>query len=196
MPLALTPQQEADLRIYEALLRKWQKTINLVSSSTLEDLWTRHFLDSAQLLDFVPDARTWIDLGSGAGFPGLVVAILLKGRDATRIDLVESDSRKAAFLRTVSRETGTSAKIHTGRIESVLSTLPVPHVISARALAPLPKLLEWAGEKINLGAIGLFPKGQDVDAELNIGANYSRFSLEKLPSRTDSKSSIVKVTRA
>ena len=112
------------------------------------------------------------------------------------VELVESDTRKAAFLRTVSRETGSPAIIHTGRIEAVLPTLSTPDVISARALAPLPKLLEWTGEKITKGATALFLKGQDVDAELNVITNYSMFNLQKLPSRTDEKASIVKVTRA
>jgi 16S rRNA (guanine527-N7)-methyltransferase len=196
MPKAFTPGQLADLRLFETLLRKWQRTINLVSASTLEDLWTRHFMDSAQLIDLAPGAMRWIDLGSGGGFPGLVLAILLKGKAGAQIELIESDSRKSAFLRTVSRETGVPAVIHAGRIESVLGTLELPDIICARAVAPLPKLLDWAGEKVELGATGLFPKGQDVDAELNTSANYSRLKLEKLPSRTDSRSSIVKVTRA
>jgi 16S rRNA (guanine527-N7)-methyltransferase len=196
MPGTFTPSQVADFRIYEALLRKWQKTINIVATSTLEDLWTRHFADSAQLVCLAPEATSWVDLGSGGGFPGMVIAILLKERLGARIDLVESDTRKAAFLRTVSRETGVAVQVHNGRVEAVLPTLPLPEIITARALAPLPKLLDWAGEKIAQGAIGLFPKGQDVDAELNASANYSRLHLEKLPSRTDSRSSIVKVTRA
>ena len=191
-----SPTQKSDLATYEALLRKWQKTINLVSSSTLDQLWVRHFADSAQLVFLAPGARTWIDLGSGGGFPGMVIAILLKGIAGASVELVESDTRKAAFLRTVSRETGSPAIIHNGRIEAVLPTLSTPDVISARALAPLPKLLEWTGEKITKGATALFLKGQDVDAELNVITNYSMFNLQKLPSRTDAKASIVKVTRA
>ena len=191
-----TPAQKSDLATYEALLRKWQRTINLVSASTLDDLWVRHFADSAQLMGLAPGAHRWIDLGSGGGFPGMVIAILLKGSPGASVELVESDSLKAAFLRTVSRETGSPAIIHTGRIEAVLPTLSVPDVISARALAPLPKLLEWTGEKITKGATALFLKGQDVDAELNVITNYSMFNLQKLPSRTDEKASIVKVTRA
>ena len=196
MSFAYTPSQQTDLKIYEALLRKWQKAINLVSKSTLDELWVRHFADSAQLVDLEPEATTWLDLGSGGGFPGMVVAILLKARPGAHVDLVESDSRKAAFLRTVSRETGAPATVHADRIESTLKSLPTPQVVSARALAPLPKLLDWTADKIGQGTTGLFLKGQDVDAELKSVTNYSMFNLQKLPSRTDPRASIIKVTRA
>lgn len=195
MTVVFSPQQEADLRAYETLLRKWQRTINLVGPSTLAHVWDRHFQDSAQLLELAPRAKTWVDLGSGGGFPGLVVAILGKDR-AMEVHLVESDLRKAAFLRTVSRETSAPATVHAGRIESVLPTLPVPDVISARALAPLPQLLEWTEDKLENGAIGLFMKGQDVDRELKMTAINSRFSFSKYPSRTDPRASVVKVARA
>jgi 16S rRNA (guanine527-N7)-methyltransferase len=189
-----SPQQKADLGTYETLLRKWQRTINLVAPSTLDYLWERHFQDSAQLLDLAPQAKSWIDLGSGGGFPGLVVAILGKDRPV-QVHLVESDQRKAAFLRTVSRETKALATVHAGRIESILETLPIPDVISARALAPLAQLLAWSEDFIEKGATALFMKGQDVDAELKAIPNYSRFVISKYPSQTDVRASIVKVTR-
>jgi 16S rRNA (guanine527-N7)-methyltransferase len=112
------------------------------------------------------------------------------------MDLVDSDARKVAFLRAVSRETGLSAGFHTGRIETVLPTLPTPDVISARALAPMAKLLDWTVEKLEKGATGLFMKGQDVDAELKDVPNYSRFIFTKYPSQTDPRAAIVKVTCA
>lgn len=193
--MVFSEEQRRDLEHYEALLRKWQRTINLVAPSTLPQLWGRHFRDSAQLLDLAPDARRWIDLGSGGGFPGLVVALLGKSR-GLKVDLVESDARKSAFLRTVSRETHAPATVHHARIEALLPSLSVPDVISSRALAPLPQLLEWSAEKIDQGATGLFMKGQDVDAELNLLPNSSRFKILKYPSQTDSAASILKITRA
>lgn len=189
----------ADWETYEALLLKWQRSINLVSPSTLPDLKTRHFLDSAQLIDVCPDARVWVDLGSGAGFPGLVVALLLKGREGACVHLVESDTRKAAFLRTVSRETGAPVKVHADRLEKVLAELllpgaQVPQVISARALASLSILLGWTAPFLLKGAVGLFLKGQDVDRELTEIPNPSMFKIDKIPSRTDLRGCIVKVT--
>jgi 16S rRNA (guanine527-N7)-methyltransferase len=193
--LSLTARQTADLKHYEELLRKWQRTINLVGPSTLSHIWTRHFEDSAQLYRCAPQARHWIDLGSGGGFPGLVIAML--GKEAgLRVDLVESDARKAAFLRTVSRETETPAMIHHGRIETVLPTLGQPDVVSARALAPLRQLLDWTAPVIAQGAMGVFLKGQDVDVELKEVANYSNFIISKQSSQTDPRASIVQVTRA
>ncbi len=196
MGLSFSPAVHADLVIYEGLLRKWQKTINLVAPGTLPDLWSRHFADSAQLFDLAPaDCLNWVDLGSGGGFPGLVIAILMKQRPGGLVQLVESDSRKAAFLRTVSRETAAPVTVHAERIEKALPNLSVPAVISARALAPMVQLLEWTAPLIEKGAIGLFLKGQDVDRELTEISKYSSLQLSKVPSRTDSRASIIRVER-
>jgi len=128
----------AELTLYEDLLRRWQKTINLVAPATLDQIWTRHFADSAQARAAAPWARVWADLGSGAGFPGLVTALLLKDAPGSVVHLIESDQRKAAFLRAVSRETAAPVEIHAGRIADSLPVIsPMPEAISARALAPL-----------------------------------------------------------
>lgn len=151
----------ARLRTYEALLRKWQPAINLVSKSSLDDLWRRHFLDSAQLLRFVPPgARTLVDLGSGAGFPGLVLAAL----GMPGVHLVDSDARKCAFLREAARSLGVSVDIHHGRIEEAAPF--IADLVTARALAPLSDLLDLGERFIGPHTICLFLKGKGVDEEL------------------------------
>ena len=133
------------LLAYQALLGRWQQRINLVGPATLDDFWARHAADSAQLLALAGDRRIWLDLGSGGGFPGLVVAIML-AESGGHVHLVESDGRKAAFLRTVIREVGVPASVHNRRAEELAmageASLADVQVISARALAPLPDLLE------------------------------------------------------
>ena len=130
------------LELYAELLVRWQATINLVSPKTLPELWTRHIADSLQVQAVLPEARRWVDLGSGGGFPGLVTAILLADAPGATVHLVESDKRKAAFLRTVARETGAPATIHAERIETFVPAHAAPvDAISARALAPLPHLV-------------------------------------------------------
>lgn len=166
------------LEIYYSLLTKWQKTINLVSAKTLPDAWERHFADSARLASFIPEsAGTLLDLGSGAGFPGLVLAIL---RPDLAVHLAEPDERKCQFLRTVSRETKTPVTIHNCRVESLDPELK-PGVITARALAPLEKLLEycliWASR--NPALVLLFPKGRDAQAEIDAARLSHDFTLEE-----------------
>lgn len=150
------------------LLRKWQKTINLVAPATLLDVWSRHIADSLQLINHVPaDATRWVDLGSGGGFPGLVVAAALAERPGAEIHLVESDTRKSAFLREAARAAELPASVHAQRIEQVSQALASgTQVVSARALAPLPKLLKLAEPFLAAGALGVFPKGRDAEREL------------------------------
>jgi 16S rRNA (guanine527-N7)-methyltransferase len=180
------------LRIYEALLRKWQSKINLVAGSTLEELWTRHFIDSAQVQEAAPEARIWADLGSGGGFPGLVTAILLTDAPGARVHLIESDQRKCAFLREVSRETSAPAEIHCGRIETVLPQIPDPiEAISARALAPLAQLVTYAEMALDKGAIGVFPKGQNWQVELTDSSLERKYWINLKPSRTDPAAQII-----
>jgi 16S rRNA (guanine527-N7)-methyltransferase len=170
---------------YAALLEKWNPAINLVSKSTLAEMWTRHLLDSAQIFDLCPpDAQSWADLGSGGGFPGLVVAILAAERAPDlRVTLVESDVRKATFLNTVAREVGVSVMIRPDRIES-LSPL-ASDVLSARALAPLDQLLSFAARHLAPGGLALFPKGASYADELaKARANWA-FSVEETQSKTD-----------
>ena len=171
------------LCIYENLLRRWQTRINLVSNSTLDALVHRHFADSAQILPYVPTAKIFADMGSGAGFPGLVLGIL-----------IESDAKKCAFLREVIRETSARAEVHRGRVEDILPTLRVD-VVMARALASLSKLLDYAAPSIRNGATGAFLKGQDVHAELTGLGPHSSLKFEIHPSKTAPKGALVLVRR-
>ncbi len=175
-----------ELALYEALLRRWQRTINLVAPGTLDQIWTRHFADSAQVQAAAPQARVWVDLGSGAGFPGLVTALLLKQVSGAVVHLIESDQRKAAFLRAVSRETGAPVEIHAGRIAEVLPAIvPAPEAISARALAPLPSLVDMARIPLEKGALGVFLKGADWRNELTLARAKDTLSYRSIISRTD-----------
>ncbi len=178
------------LCVYAELLKKWQRRINLVGRSTLDDLWRRHMFDSAQLFPLLPDGtHRLVDLGSGAGFPGLVLAIL----GVPEVHLIESDSRKAAFLREVSRETSTPVDIHVSRIGDV--TPFVADVITARALAPLAKLLILARPFIGDRTVMLFPKGQDVDIELTEATKHTIMDTEIVPSRAHASGAILRLKR-
>jgi 16S rRNA (guanine527-N7)-methyltransferase len=185
------------LEIYAALLRQWQPTINLVAPSTIPNLWDRHFADSAQLLALAPpNAVTWLDLGSGAGFPGLVLAILLAGREGAKVTLIESDSRKAAFLAEVARKTGVPVDILCKRIETATTQakLPAFDVVTARALAPLPRLLSLAAPYFSPFTAGVFPKGREAGAEIEAAREGFEFDVAQHPSRTDAHGRILVVT--
>ncbi len=175
---------------YVDLLQKWNPRINLVAPSTLPRVWSRHLLDAAQLWALVPDGATrWIDLGSGGGFPGLVIAMIaLDSRPELHVTLVESDQRKAAFIRSVSRETKTPVTVLTERIESI--DLPRFDVVSARALAPLAKLLEFSEHLLKPEGLGVFPKGANYQAELTAALANWTFTLQKEPSQSDPNSVI------
>ncbi|MGP8232408.1 MAG: 16S rRNA (guanine(527)-N(7))-methyltransferase RsmG [Methylovirgula sp.] len=174
----LPPEIVRRLDIYAELLRKWQKTINLVANSTLPHLWTRHIADSLQVQAAMPEAKLWADLGSGGGFPGLVTAIRLAETPGARVHLIESDQRKCAFLREVSRETSAPAIIHNARIEQIVDHLGDPvEAVSARALAPLPVLLAYAKNLLAKGAIGVFLKGQEADQELKALSAAGRYRI-------------------
>lgn len=179
--LALSPAAQARLSAYVALLEKWQPVKNLVAPSTLADVWRRHVADSAQAVAAAPDVRRWLDLGSGAGFPGLVTAALLADEAGAEVTLIESNGRKAAFLRTVARELALPATVISERIESLaqrIGTGPgVVEAVSARALAPLPRLLELAAPWLTAGAIGVFHKGQDFVSECAVATQSWMFDL-------------------
>jgi 16S rRNA (guanine527-N7)-methyltransferase len=178
------------LQTYADLLAHWQKAVNLVAPSTLDDVWHRHFADSAQLSRWIPaSARMLADLGSGAGFPGLVLAILLAERGAPAVTLVESDTRKAAFLREVARVTGTSVDIVAARIENpeTHATIGTVDVVTVRALAPLPSLLRLAAPYFAADAIGLFLKGRGVLREIEGARADWRFSVALHSSATDAE---------
>lgn len=185
------------LRTYEALLNRWQKTINLVAPRTLATVWSRHFADSAQLLDLAPAGATrWLDLGSGAGFPGLVLAIMLMERPPCRVLLVESDSRKAAFLSEVARRTGAPVDILCMRIESPSTQAKVGEVdvITARALAPMTRLLGLAAPFFSPTTVALFLKGREVVDEINEAKADWTFRADLVESRTDHEGRVAVIT--
>lgn len=178
------------LKSYLALLEKWQPKINLISNNTLDNAWERHFIDSQQIAEYFPEnTKTLFDLGSGAGFPGLVLAIICPD---INVSLVESDQKKCSFLKTVSRETETSATIYNERIEAV-SHETRPDVITARALASLDKLFEYCAKWIeaNSAITLIFPKGENADEELAILSKKWRYDLRTHPSKTDENAKIL-----
>ncbi|MEK4032886.1 16S rRNA (guanine(527)-N(7))-methyltransferase RsmG [Methylocystis sp. IM3] len=195
--LALCPALrpiERELALYEELLRRWQAKINLVAPNTLDEIWLRHFADSAQVLAAAPNACVWADLGSGAGFPGLVTALLLKDRPGAHVHLIESDQRKAAFLRAVSRETGAPATVHAERIESALPPLAERiDAVSARALAPLGKLVELARKPLEKGATAVFLKGEEWRDELTAASGIGSFRVDTVQSRTHPRARLIVV---
>lgn len=176
-------------------LRRWQKVKNLVGQSTLDSVWTRHVADSLQLFDCAPEASRWVDLGSGAGFPGIVIGILLAERGQGRIALVESNGRKCAFLRHAIRATGARAVVHEKRIEDAIPLLLGDNieVVTARALAPLVDLLRMSKELLRNGAIAVFPKGQEWETELTQLPKSWRIKLDTYPSRIEARSRILVV---
>jgi 16S rRNA (guanine527-N7)-methyltransferase len=187
----LTPGEFADLtrvsretlgrlELYARLLGEWQKRINLVAPSTLSDVWRRHMLDSAQIVPHIPSgARTLVDLGSGAGFPGLVLAIMT----GLETHLIESDQRKAAFLREVARQTGAKVELHIGRIEKMPPILA--DVLTARALASLAELLEFSPNFLKKEGVALLLKGKNWREELTDAQKAWIFGFEPVPSWTD-----------
>ncbi|MHA1517319.1 MAG: 16S rRNA (guanine(527)-N(7))-methyltransferase RsmG [Alphaproteobacteria bacterium] len=181
---------------YAELLTHWQKSLNLVAPSTLPELWSRHFADSAHLLNLAPDARLWLDLGSGAGFPGLVVAILQANVPDFRMNLVESSNKKCAFLAEVVRATEAAVDIHPMRIEQLAEKAQSLRmdVVSARALAPLSRLLELAEPFVGEGTRGLFLKGRETEAEVEAAQAGWDFKFHLHPSLTARDAFIVDVT--
>jgi len=178
-------------RCYEALLRKWNAKINLISRGTMSDLWDRHFADSAQLARLAPKTtKIWLDFGSGAGFPGMVCAILAKDRgDDMRMVLVESDKRKAAFLMTVARALNLDVEVISERIETIVSMQV--DVISARAVASLSDLLAYSDIHRQDSTILLFPKGNNYESELTEAKKNWHIDVEIIKSVTDSGSVIL-----
>jgi len=174
--LRLTPvsrETESRLDRYLDLLGQWQTKTNLVAPSTLPHLWTRHVADSLQLLTLAPDARTWVDLGSGGGFPGIVLACALAEKPGSVVHLVERNSKKAAFLREALRITSAPGIVHATGIEDIVDSIQGPiDCVTARALAPLHQIIGFAEPLVGKGAKALFLKGQDVEAELTEATKY------------------------
>jgi 16S rRNA (guanine527-N7)-methyltransferase len=178
------------LLAYEALLRHWSSRINLVARSTFDDPWRRHFLDSAQLLPLIPKgADSLVDLGSGAGFPGLVLAII----GMPGVALIEADARKCAFLREAARVTGAAVAIDHARIDS-LPSRPVA-VVTARGLAPLDRLLPWAERFIGGATTCLFPKGREAAQEMDEAHKAWVFDATTYTSRSDPRGVILRLAR-
>ncbi len=181
------------LELYESLLLQWQKAVNLVAPSTLGDIWLRHFADSAQLIPLAPKAKTWADLGSGGGFPGMVIAILTANQEDRSVYLFESNGRKCAFLAEVARRTGVGTVIREGRIEASARELPSIDVVTARALAPMSQLLALAEPLIGAQTRGLFLKGREAGAEIEEAEKAWSFQWKTHASRTDSHGQIVEI---
>lgn len=185
----------AKLEVYAAILQEWQKAINLVSPTTIDDLWHRHFADSAQLYGYTTDSKTLLDLGSGAGFPGLLLAIMSGDCKGRKFYLIESNGKKCAFLRHVARETGVPVDIIEARIETLHNspTLGEVDCITARALAPLGKLLGYSAPLFADKTKALFLKGRETARELEEAAQNWSFRSELHPSRTDKEGQIVEI---
>jgi 16S rRNA (guanine527-N7)-methyltransferase len=196
--LTLTPvsrETEERLDLFVDLLLLWQSKFNLVSSSSLPLVWTRHVADSLQLIDHAPDALVWADYGSGAGFPGIPIACALADKPGAKIHLIESVSKKATFLREAVRVIGIPAVVHQMRAENFGDSYgDKVDVVTARALSPLKTLCDQTFPLIERGAIGLFNKGQDVDAELTEAAKYWTIQAKKMPSKTSPEGCILVVT--
>lgn len=191
--LALTPvSRETLVRLdrFVTLLLDTQSHTNLIGPRSVPELWTRHIADSLQLLGLAPQARVWLDLGSGGGFPGVVLACALADRSGSAVHLVESTGKKVAFLRQVCGELALPATVHHTRIED-LSLDVEADVVTARALAPLPALLDYVAPLLKPGAQALLLKGQDVEVELTEAAKYWNIEAELAPSRTNPASRIV-----
>jgi 16S rRNA (guanine527-N7)-methyltransferase len=179
---------------FESQFRKWAERINLAAPSTLPQLWNRHILDSAQLLMLAPEVTRWLDLGSGGGFPGAVLAVLLRDRPGASIDLVESNTKKTAFLKTVLGELQAPARIHVTRIEALPADAGPFEVVTARALAALPALLELASPWLTTGAKGLFHKGRDYRREVEESRDGWRFDLVEHASAVDRDGVILEIS--
>lgn len=193
--LSVSRETRGRIEAYVAFLLSWQKRINLIGPTTIEKVWERHILDCLELLPLLPPGtRRIADLGSGAGLPGLVVAIAAD----LEVHLYESKGKKAAFLREAARLTRTKAHVHAVRLEAIRAEPDIPRVdcVVARALAPLPLLLEYAEPFLAQGAVGLFHKGQDVDAELTQATKYWNMNVTKHSSLYDSRGIILEIHEA
>lgn len=195
--LDVSRETEERLTIFVALFQKWAKAINLVAPSTLSEVWNRHIVDSAQIYALRPGARIWADLGSGGGFPGIVTGILLAGIGDGWVHLVESNNKKAAFLRTAILETGARASVHAIRIEQAPAVIERCGAISARALADLDLLFEfglpWAERNPDLTFF--LHKGRDYQREVDKALGRWRFDLVKHASVVEPDSVVLEIAK-
>ncbi len=187
-------ETEERLALFVDLLARWRKTTNLIAESTFASVWTRHIADSAQILAFAPGAVRWADMGSGAGFPGLVIAIQLADVPGAAVHCIESDQRKCAFLREAARATGAPAHIHPIRVETVdAATLGPVDAVTARAFAPLPLTLKLAKVWLDQGAAGVFPRGRSAEDQLEALSLDRAHTIEVLQSAVDSRAAILRI---
>ena len=182
------------LLIYQNLLVRWQSKTNLVASSTIKNFWTRHIADSIQCFNIKPDMKIWTDLGSGGGFPGMVIATELGNIQSSHMSLVESNAKKCAFLRTVAREIDVNVEINNMRIEDFINNSNAPEVVTARALTNLNSLLAYCEPWISEKTIGLFHKGRDYQKELEECHDKWRFDLIEHKSEVADDSMILEIS--
>jgi 16S rRNA (guanine527-N7)-methyltransferase len=187
-----SPAAMADMETFRARLAEWSGRMNLVGPSAIQEFWLRHAFDSAQLLDLAPRARRWVDIGSGAGFPGIVLAVLLKGRPGAVVHLVESVTKRCRFLEAMVGELQLPARVHNARAEDLRLDADV---VAARACAPLVRLFDYARPYLKRGAVGLFLKGQDVALELEAATISWCFEADLIQSRSHTQGRIVRVER-
>ena len=190
-------ETEARLASFVALLDRWRKKTNLIADSTFPTVWTRHIADSAQVLALAPEARRWADMGSGAGFPGLVIAIQLAGVPGAIVHCIESDQRKCAFLREAARTAGAPAIIHAERVEAIKpESLGPVDAVTARAFAPLPLTLKLARPWLERGAIAVFPRGESARDQIAALPEAWAYAIETLPSAVDPKAKILRIRQS
>ncbi len=185
------------LAIFERLLVQWQNAVKLVAPSTISQVWQRHFADSAQLIALAPQAKIWVDLGSGGGFPGLVIAIMMANQKECFVHLIESNGRKCAFLAEVVRQTGAKALVHHTRIAEAASSGLIPNAdaVTARALAPLDHLLELASPFIGNASVGLFLKGREAEVEVADARKRWMFDVKLHASLSDAQGRILEIRK-
>ncbi len=186
-----TETQLTDLEVYRTLLLEWNERMNLVGPSAIDAFWLRHAWDSAQLKSQAAGAKVWADIGSGAGFPGIVLAILMKSTPDVKVHLIESMAKRCRFLDTVVDRLELSAVVHNARAENL--ALKGVEVVTARACAPLERLLEFSWPLLREGALGLFLKGKTVDAEMADAKNSWNFKASSIQSKSDSSGVILKI---
>ncbi len=185
------------LETYVNLLRHWRKVTNLISEASFAEVWSRHIADSAQLIKYAPTARRWVDVGSGAGFPGIIIALQLQSLLNSSVQLIESDRRKCAFLREVARATSAPVLIHPGRVQMLdAEALGTVDAITARAFLSLPNLIESTSAWLSHGATGVFPCGRSAAEQIRAIATASDYSVEVFPSRLDLGTHVVRIRRA
>jgi 16S rRNA (guanine527-N7)-methyltransferase len=187
-------ETEARLATFVELLDRWRHKINLISNPTFASVWTRHIADSAQLLALAPGAKRWIDMGSGAGFPGVVIAIQLADVPGALVHCIESDTRKCSLLREAIRATGAAAQVHPVRVETIdPTTLGPVDAVTARAFAPLPLTLELARPWMERGAIAVFPRGESAKDQIAALPEASAYAIETLQSVVNPKAAILRI---